>query len=261
MNCIRLVEPEIGGGRISKVKIDQIGDSDAQHLEISGLRQDTFEYLVQKYGDQFLEIKFWKCPRIEDLSPLEALSSIRAIHYYWNQKTSRLWNFAKNPNLTVLSFHNFVHLQDLSDLASAKALQILDFGNAASGASYVESLSPIGEIATLKELAFNPKKISDNKAAPLLKLSNLHSLEFSNRLFSSEKIAWLKARLHQGIQSDRLQPYILVDSILNKDCMVTGKGKPFLHSVHDAQKLSRYVQNFERLVDYYRENLHCDEPD
>lgn len=259
--CIRLVEKDIGGGRISKATIDRIAESDGCCLEISGLRQDTFEYLIQKYGKRFIGIKFWKCPRIEDLSPLESLGGIQTLHFFWNQKATRLWNLAKNPHLTRLTLLNFGKASDLSDLASAAVLQSLEFGNSASGKTHVESLEPIGKINTLTELSFNPARIGDERATPLTRLVNLRSLQFSNRLFSTEKIAWLKARLPLGIESERMQPVVRVEFLSGKDTMVTGKGKPFLHSTKDAKRLATYVRDFETLEQHYRNHPELGEPD
>jgi hypothetical protein len=234
-DCIGLVERDLSGGRISRETIDQIEDFQSTSVEISGLRQDTFEYFVRKYGNRFRTIRFWKCPRIEDLTPLEVLWEVNSIHFFWNQKATRLWDLAKTPGLRELSFNNFGHVTDLADLASSPGLETLAFGNSFTGTSYVNSLEPVGAIATLKHLAFNPKKIGDNRASPLTKLTQLRSLHFSNRIFSTEKVAWLAAHLPEGIESDRLRPYValLNSQISGKDVMVVGRGKPFLNSTRD----------------------------
>jgi len=42
--------------------------------------------------------------------------------------------------------------------------------------------------------------------------------------------------------------------------MILGKGKPFLNSSRDAQRIKRYVDEFERLVDLFRKNPAEPEP-
>lgn len=255
VDCIHLIEEEASGGRITTQTIDTIEGFASDTLEISGLRQDTFEYLVARFGSRFRKINFWKCPRIEDLSPLESLPQLEEISYYWNQKTQRLWNLAKTPRLRVLSFENFSRVRDLADLATATALESLSFGNSFSGQTVVDSLEPVGAITTLKALSFNPTKIEDKRAAPIIRLQNLQRLDFSNRLFTTQQIAWLMARLPAGVESDRFQPYTEELGLLAEaEVMVTGKGKPFLHAERDAARLAKYVSAFELLVAHYRTN-------
>jgi hypothetical protein len=103
---------------------------DATALMISGLDQAAFEYLIARYGAQFLAIEFWKCPRIADLSPLEDLPGLRLAQFYWNQRATRLWNLARNPGLTGLSFDDFTRLHDLSDLQAGSSLRELACGDA-----------------------------------------------------------------------------------------------------------------------------------
>lgn len=260
---IKLIEQDITGGKITKETIDTIQEVTSSRLEISGLRQDTFEYLIGKYGNRFLEIKFWKCPRIEDFTPLESLVRLQKLHFYWNQKADRFWNLAKNPNLKVLSFNNFVRTTNLSTLGSSTSLEELEFGNSFAGTSHVESLEPIGAITTLRELSFNPKKIIDEKAEPLTRLTNLKALHFSNRLFSTEKVAWLVARLPPGLESNVLKSFMPLQpgQLAGVDTLIVGKGKPFLDSVKDKDRLAKYVSKFETLVAHFQSDHSLGEPD
>lgn len=250
VDCIRLKEPN-DGGWITKQVIDSIDEFQSDTLEVSRLNQDGFEYLLTRFGSRFRKISFNKCPRIEDLSPLESFGQLEAIDYYWNQKAQRLWNLTKTPRLRALTLNNFSGLRDLSDLAVAPALASLTFGNLFSGSSSIESLEPVGSIATLQTLCFNPKKIADKRAAPLIRLKNLKSVDFSNRLFSTEQIAWLMARL-PGVESERFCAYEHSGLLAATEVMVTGKGKPVLHIERDAVRLEKYVRSFERLVEHYR---------
>jgi hypothetical protein len=262
-DCIRLVERDLSGGRISRETIDTIEGVQSTSIEISGLRQDTFEYFVSQYGNRFRSIRFWKCPRIDDLTPLEGLWALNTLHFFWNQKTTRFWNLAKTPGLKELSFNDFGHVTDLTDLAASPSLEKLEFGNSFTGTSFINSLEPIGAISTLKHLCFNPKKVLDNKASPLTRLTQLRSLDFNNRLFSTEKVAWLTAHLPRSIESERLRPYVaLGDSLLaGKDVLVNGRGKPFLSSTRDKARLDKYVARFESLVQQYQSNPTLQEPD
>ena len=109
---INLCEPDITGGKISSDKIDSLSDIEGDKIEISGLRQDTFEHLVNNHGIRITEISFFKCPRITDLSPLENLANVEKVHYYWNQKAEFLWDASKNKKLYEVSLLNFLRISD-----------------------------------------------------------------------------------------------------------------------------------------------------
>jgi len=257
---IILIEPEISGGKISRERIDELKDTEGDKVSISGLRQDTLEYLVSTYGRRFKEIEFWKCPLVQDLSPLEDLECVEKISYFWNQKAESLWRLSKNVKLTELAIENFNGARDLEPLVGSLSLERLSFGNGAWGKYGVLSLEPLTQLQALTHLDMNPKVIEDNKARPLTKMIKLRSLDFNNRLFTTEKVAWLKAHLPDHVESERLAPFVHVDVGLEQDVLVVGKRKPFLNSQKDAVRLAKYVDKFNSLVAYYRENLEVEEP-
>ena len=81
---INLVQKEVDGGSMS---VDQIVEAigktpNASSIVISGLKQDTFEYFIERYGKQFAAISFWKNKLVEDLSPLSKLSGIKFINFF-----------------------------------------------------------------------------------------------------------------------------------------------------------------------------------
>jgi len=108
---IKLIEPDLSGGKISKETIQKLENTTAKKLTITGLRQDTFEYLINNFAQQFESIEFWKCPRVEDLSALEDLKNIQRIKWFWNQKSTKLWNCSKNKSLKTLVLHDFKKVQ------------------------------------------------------------------------------------------------------------------------------------------------------
>ena len=73
-----LLQGEVDGGVISREQIDEIEKNPkAKSIIISGLKQDTFDYFVRKYGYQFEAISFWKNKSVEDLSSLGLLKEVR----------------------------------------------------------------------------------------------------------------------------------------------------------------------------------------
>ncbi|EMO55167.1 hypothetical protein LEP1GSC172_2292 [Leptospira noguchii] len=60
---LNLIEDDISGGKILKERMDTIkSNPHAKTIQISGLRQDTFDYFIENYASQFEAIYFWKCP-------------------------------------------------------------------------------------------------------------------------------------------------------------------------------------------------------
>lgn len=204
---------------------------------ISGLDQATFEYLIARYGAQFLAIEFWKCPRIADLSPLEELPGLRLAGFYWNQRATRLWNLARNPGLTGLSFEDFTRLHDLSDLQAGRSLQELAFGGALHRTSVFESLEPLAGLDGLQSLDFNARRIDDGRIEPIGELTGLTSLRFPTNMFTTRQVAWLRARLPESVKSDALAPLVQHDlwpagDENATDVLLVGKRKPWLNSTN-----------------------------
>ena len=84
---LSIVQKDVGGGITSIEEIDIIREyPNAKSLIISGLKQETFEYLIQNYGNQFKAISFWKNKLVTDLSPLGNLKGLEYLHYFWNQR-------------------------------------------------------------------------------------------------------------------------------------------------------------------------------
>lgn len=257
---ISLIEKDISGGKASKSTIDSLADIEGKHvLTVSGLKQDTFEYLISKYGNKFRTINFWKCPRVEDFSPIESLENIEYLTYFWNQRVVRLWDFKKTPKLKGLSFDDFTRLHDLSDLENAKNLSELWFGDKVWNKYKLESLEPISSLSQLKELSFSAKKIEDGRIEPIASLIQLDSLSFPGNLFTTEQVAWLRAKLPDTVKSKVLHPYWTIDKPIEmggkaKDTFIVGKRKPFLDSNADKTKIEKYVQGFNSRVSWFRNN-------
>ncbi len=98
-------------------------------IKIIGLKQDTFEYFVEKYGQQFKAIYFFKNKSIKDLSPLSSLQKVEFIGYFFNQGCDRLWDMNRNFALKGLSINDFSKLHYIDEIVTAPNLEFFDFGN------------------------------------------------------------------------------------------------------------------------------------
>lgn len=255
-----LIQDNISGGRISEKDIDVIAQyPDITEISISGLTQDTFDYFIENYGNQFKAINFWKCPLVSDLTRIELLSEVEYITYYWNQRTEALWNFSKTKALKGFSFDDFTRMHDISQIPKSPALEELSFGNMVWPKYLLNSLAPLKECSGLKTLLFSAKKILDSRIQPLANLKKLGNLEFPSNLFSTEQVAWLKAHLPPTVNSKVLNPYWQIEGAIEisgkqKDTFIVGKRKPFLDSVRDKKRVEKYVRQFNDMYQWYLEN-------
>jgi hypothetical protein len=251
---------DVSGGRIAKDEIDVIKEfPSATEIAISGLTQDTFEYFVENYGHQFKAIIFWKCPLVGSLKAMEYLDQVEYIVYFWNQRAEHLWDFSKTKALKGFCYDDFTRMHDISEIADAPALEDLRFGNRVEPKYILNTLSPIKECATLKNLAFSAKKLLDGKIEPLAYLKQLERLWFPSNLFSTEQVAWLKAHLPDTVVSKALNAYWTLDKPLTTsgkdiDTVIVGKRKPLLSSVADKVRISKYVEQFNEMHQWYLKN-------
>ena len=248
-----LVQRDIGGGKTATA--DLLAGLQAQPqataLTVSGLNQAALEALCAN-ARRLTAIHFWKCPRLEDLSPLQDMPQLEYVTFYWNQRATRLWDFRKTPSLRGLCFEDFSRLGKLDDLACATSLAELDFGNAIHAKFQPETLEPLSSLTSLQSLCFNAKSIRDGRIQALGSLVALTEFATSKRLFNAEQLAWLRARLPQ-VKSDVLAPFTRLKQTLTikgrkLDVIVNGKGKPLLSSDVDAAKLARHVAEFDAMV-------------
>jgi len=253
-----LVQPEIGGGRLDASALSALdARPDATALRISGLDQATFETLVSGHGARFSALYFWKCPRIQDLGPLEGLPDLRLVSFFWNQRATRLWDFARTPRLTGLRLYDFTRLHDLGDLARASSLVELEIGDAVWDSLVVTSLQPLAALSGLTSLSLSAKRIDDGRVEPLGELQRLESLSFPAKQFTMRQVAWLRARLPESLVSDALAPLrrFAEPRTYNgkqRDVLLVGKRKPFLNSVVDAERIRRHLAEFDGLVAQFR---------
>jgi len=230
------------------------------------LTQETFDYFVTEYGGNFREINFFKCPLVGDLSALETLSDIQKLTYFWNQRAENLWDLSKNRSLREFSFDDFTRMHHLRQVARSRSLVELNFGDKVWVTYVLETLGPLTGMKQLEKVTFSAKKIEDGRIGPLAELPALRELDFPLNQFPTEKVAWLKARLPEGVKGRGLAPYWRCDRPIEMrgkqiDTYIIGKRKPALDWSADRARIEKYTKKFEDLVTYYRANPNEDEPD
>ncbi len=231
---------------------------EATTLVVSHIDQRTFELTIDRFGGQFTAINLWKCPKIADLTPLEAIESLEYLAAYWNQRSIRFWDFARNPRLRGLSLEDFTKVHTLDDLARATSIEELRFGNAIWRSWVFESLEPVAALGQLKSFSFDAKKIGDGRIQPLAALQRLRSLAYPANQFTTPQVAWLRARLPESVMSRCLEPFWGFREpngpAHDHDTRIVGMHKPWLNSERDAARIQHYVNDFWRMVNAFRAN-------
>lgn len=257
--CLWLHEKDmdIGGGKISIDDIDMLKNyPDIDVVTISGLRQDTFEYFIKTYGNQFKAIRFFKNKLVEDWSLLGTLPKLEYIYYFANQKIDKLWDMSNNLSLTGLCIEDFSKLHNIEKINTAPALKSFIIGNAIWNTMTIDSFMPLSN-TKIENLTFTGKSITDNDLSFLSSMHNLKSFDFPTNIFSTEKVAWIAANFPKlsGYAINAKLDITTFDS--SKDCdvpgvLIVGKRKPSLCIEGNENRINKYVEAFEMMKKKYK---------
>lgn len=240
---------DVGGGKITIEEIDIIKEyPGVKHIAISGLYQDTFEYFVKTYGNQFEAICFWKNKLVSDWSLLSYLENVECICYFFNQRLEHFWDMSNNKKLKYLSIDDFSRLKDYSGIEKAPTLEGVNFGNKVWARTELSHFPDMSQ-STLKYVIHNAK-ISMYDAYNILKSPFLEQFDFDSGTYPTEFIAWVCAN-YPHIQGFCLKPYIdHGDGYIS----VTGKRKKtFDATTEKGMKMKiNAVDKFEKMLSEYK---------
>ncbi len=249
---------DIGGGKISFEDIDELSNyPETTVVTVSGLRQDTFEYFIEKYGKQLKAIRFFKNKFIEDLSPLSSLPNLEYLYFFANQCVTSLWNMSRNISLTALCIEDFSRLHSIGNIQTAPNLKEFCIGNAIWNKMCMDSFLPLAD-TKIEHLSFTGKKIADNNYSFLESMPELRSFDFPLNFLTTEQVAWIVSNY------PHLKGYALcakVDFELYKSnsdpqlvpgAIIVGKRKPSLKVEGNEQRIQKYIDHFEVLKAQYK---------
>ena len=257
---LRQMNMDIGGGRIGVSDIDVLAEHpEVEVVQITGLRQDTFEYFIRTYGHQLRAIEFFKNKLVEDWSLLGTLPELEYVHWFHNQRIDRLWDMSGNMALKGLCVSDFTRLHSIEGVQSAPALRYFCFKNAVWDSSEVESFMPLAQTG-VTHLMFGAKRIADNSLEFLEKMPSLEVFDFALNQFTTEQVAWVVANFPelQGFglcakRDDSVAVYGPKGEHLElPGAYIVGKRKPILTYEKDAARIQKYVDKFEALKETYR---------
>ena len=224
---------------------------DKRILEICGMNQESFEYFIDKYGDTYESLYFFKCQLISDFSPLSKLKNLKAVRIYWNIRSAGLWDMSENDSLTHLIIRDSkIITRNLQLLKTGKNLKEVSIRGGMFEKYPLENLSVFENMPSLEYLCIRDIKLGDRNTAFLKTLPNLKEFNFDAGMFTTEEIAYMCAR-YPHIKGMALCAYNKVDALLN-DVRVCGYRKPGLDLPAGQKRLDKYIAVFNALVEKYK---------
>ena len=248
---INLVQKAVGGGIVTAKQIDEAVKSspNARSIVISGLKQDTFEHFVHKYGKQFEAISFWKNKLVSDLSPLESLDTVKYINYFLNQRAASLWDMKGNTNLRGLCIYNFSRLHNINEIETAPVLEFFGIGNAVWKCTEIESLRPAAKSAVTHLECYAGVLDGDYKC---LANGNILELDMNPTQFTVEELAELLSLFPVTLKGTITKPYV-ESGIRDKNGRYTKyyflcKNRKRCIEGTDDKRFAEYLKEFDELL-------------
>lgn len=250
---LSIVQREVGGGKTDCGQIDVSGEHpDAKSLIVSGLNQESFEYLIGRYGNQFEAITFWKNKLVGDLSPLASLEGLKYLCFFYNQRVTRLWDMSRNVRLRGLALNDFSRLHSIDGIGSAPGLEYFSLGNRVWANMEIDSLKPL-IYSNVSYFAWWGNKVLDGDFECLAR-SKIRRLDLNICRFTMDQLAKLNAGI-SDLQGKATIPYReggVTDQNGRAAWYFLCKGKRRLEKGRDEEKLEKYLREFYRLVERYR---------
>lgn len=253
---IREENMDVGGGTVTVKEIDVLQDHpDVDVITISGLRQDTFAYLIRTYGKQLKAIRFFKNKLVEDWSLLGTLPNLEYVYFFYNQRISSLWDMSGNTALSGLCIEDFTRLSSIRGIETAPALKEFRIGNAVWDRMTIESLKPLAH-TPIEKFRFYGKTVVENDYSFLWDLPHLKQFDFPTNLLTTEQVAWIVSNFPhlKGFALQAKRDCTLYDSAMKEvpAALIVGKRKPTLMIHGNEKRIERYLENFELLKQKYK---------
>ena len=206
---------------------------------------------VDKYGQTYESLYFFKCQLISDFSPLAKLKNLKAVRIYWNIRSDGLWDMTENESLTHLDISDSkIITRNLKLLKTGKNLKYIKLSGGMFEKYPLEDLSVFENMQSLESLTLYDIKLGDRNTAFLKTLPNLTEFHFDAGMFTTEEIAYMCAR-YPHIHGRSLCAYNEMDAALN-DVRVCGYRKPGIDLPQGQKRLDKDIAEFNALVEKYK---------
>ncbi|WP_151702489.1 leucine-rich repeat domain-containing protein [Nitrincola alkalilacustris] len=219
----------------------------------SRVPQHLFEAACRMPGLESLYIK-WS--GIKSLQPISQLQQLRHLHLGASPSAEPLEALRDLPLLENLEIENIRASSDLGFLegmTQLKALSIAGDSNSIKSIK-IKTLKPLEGLHNLERLSLTTTTVNNESLKPILQLHKLKHLILSNQ-FKMEEVATLAGSMPHTL-CDLFEPLgERVEWTACKGCgdksmvMLTGKGKSWLCTLCDADRIKRHVARFKAIAD------------
>ena len=224
------------GNKIEEIK--------PKRLEICGITQNEFDYLMPLVSNYVESLSIFKCQKINNFKNIEELNKLLYLDIYWNTKVTSLWKIGNT--LQKLKITDSNKINDFNGLKNSrlKSLQLYGSDGLSSLKSklVIENLEIIFNLHSIEHLGLD---IINNKPQYFLlglsKMKSLKQIYLPSKTFTFEQYAWLKSKLGsiKGLESYTFFEY-------SNTYEVIGKGKP--KNLKKENRAKMFEKEFEQLV-------------
>lgn len=219
-------------------------------LEIFGMNQESLEHFVQHYAKTYRYIHFFHCQLIKDFSPLEDLDKLERVWIDWNIRADKLWDMSKNTALNhirILDCKKITRVPDL--LSTSSTLEEVGICGSIFNSFPMESMDIFGKLPKLRSLDLFQIKPLDKRLDFLKHAKNLEVFNFDPGMLTTEEIAWIVAK-YPNLTGRCLGPY--EGTLTGVDVRISGYRKPTLWIPEQNNRLNKYIEEFDALVEKFR---------
>lgn len=219
-------------------------------LEIHGMNQESFEHFVTHYGQTYRYLHFFHCQLIKDFSPLEDLKKLERVWIDWNIRADKLWDMSRNESLNHIRIIGCKKMTlNLELLSTSDTLEEVGVCGSIFNDFPIESMDIFGRLPKLRALDLYGIRPKDKRLDFLRSAANLEEFNFDAGMLTTEDIAWIVAK-YPHLTGTCLGPY--EGSLNSAEVRVCGYRKPSLYLPEQANRLEKYIANFNALVEKFR---------
>jgi hypothetical protein len=220
---------------------EQVHGSFAYGVGLKDKEIDTLGRFLQVRSLRLYEI------RASNLAPLSRVGTLRHLSLDWSTKLQDLNFLAELPDLEGLILNDLGKVDLIDGVAHLKHLRYLEITGGFNKTAKYKTLHPISGCEQLETLTLENIRVDDDDLQFLTSCTHLTSLHLSNQ-WPTEQYALLSKNL-PNVQCRHFKPWLPLSKPLSgKDILVTGRGKPFLNSQTDQEKIRKYEEDFARMA-------------
>lgn len=222
----------------------------ADYLFMEGLRQPHLDQVARCVSARRVMVLNSKLDSLDSLSRIHALKELGIVGCRVSDGLGFLGSLS---SLRVLLLFDVQPLADLESIATARGLVGLSLCGGFTRTLRLETVEPLARLRHLRELELLNVRLPAGGVRALEACRELRHLSLSDQHDFSD-FAYLAATLPAVEQTD-LSPFW----VTNEDAQtvrIRGRRKPELSAVSDADRIAKYVAEYERLKMEYARLIH-----